>query len=118
MLQVVRIFYIYYLVIKVSYTSLQPIGGCGKRRVALMKRIISVLAAMAIMAAMVVALAMPAFAAGPNGTGVHGKAFSNNGVYGQAGNIGGQITFHQGQNAGECMPINQGPFTSPLDPCL
>ena len=69
MLQIGQMYYIYYLVTKVSYISLQPAGGCGKRRVALMKRIISVLAAMAIMAAMVVVMAMPAFAFANNANG-------------------------------------------------
>ena len=63
-LQVVQISYIYYLVTKVSYTSLQPIVGCVKRRVALMKRIMTVLAVAALMAMMLVVMAAPAMALG------------------------------------------------------
>ena len=63
--------YIYYLVTKVSYSSLQPIRGCVKRRVELLKRIITVLAVMAIMAAMVAAMAAPALA--DKGGGGHFK---------------------------------------------
>ena len=61
-LQVVQMSCIYYLVTELSYSSLQPSGGCAKRKVALLRRILLVMSVAALMVAMMVASAMPAFA--------------------------------------------------------
>ena len=66
--------YIYYLATKVSYSSLQPIGGCGKRWRLCMRRIL----VFVVVAALSLAMAVPALAASGNASCVGKLASGQN----------------------------------------
>src|SRR4028119_439290 len=95
-LQVVQISYIYYSVTKVSYSSLQPTGGCGKRWRLCMRRIL----VFVVVAVLALAMAVPAFAASGNASCV-GKLASGQNQRGP-GDGGYAISYlaHRGEVAG------------------
>jgi hypothetical protein len=96
MLQVVQMYYIYYLVTKLNYTSLQPTGGCPKRWRLCMRRIL----VFVVVAALALAMAVPAFAASGNASCV-GKLASGQNQRGPGdGGYAISTLAHRGEVAG------------------